>query len=172
MADILTPELIARAEQAGIKLEVVNGLPMWEVFPAVRHQKSIYRIQQTIARIQKSIQPNADDTPCGCHHYSDIYVKFPDGSFKRPDIAIFCTDQIEQDEAVTTVPQAVIEIVSVGYEVKDLELGPLFYLAQGVKDVVVLDPLTGTVIHSRRNGTVRHVSPTRIVLECDCEATV
>ncbi len=172
MANILTPDLIARAEQAGIKLEVVNGLPMWEVFPAVRHQKSIYRIQQTITRIQKSIQPNADDTPCGCFHYSDIYIRFPDWSFKRPDIAIFCTDQIEQDEAVTKVPEAVIEIVSVGYEAKDLELGPLFYLAQGVKDVVVLEPLTGTVIHSRRTGTQRYVSPARIVLECDCEVTV
>lgn len=172
MADILTPELIARAEQAGIKLEVVNGLPMWEAFPAVRHQKAIYQIQRTITRIQKSIQPNADDTACGCYHYADIYVKFPDGSFKRPDIAIFCTDQVEQDEAVTKVPEAVIEIVSVGYEAKDLELGPLFYLAQGVKDVVVLEPFSGTVIHSRRNGVVRHVSPARIVLECDCEATV
>lgn len=88
------------------------------------------------------------------------------------DIAIFCTDQIEQDEAVTKVPEAVIEIVSAGYEAKDLELGPLFYLAQGVKDVVVLEPLTGTVIHSRRNGTQRFVSPARIVLECDCEVTV
>ncbi len=172
MADILTRELIARAEQAGIKLEVVNGLPMWEAFPAVRHQKSIYRIQQTITRLQKSIQPNADDTPCGCFHYSDIYIRFLDGSFKRPDIAIFCTDQLEQDEAVTKVPEAVIEIVSVGYEAKDLELGPLFYLAQGVKDVVVLEPLTGTVIHTRRTGTVRHVSPARVVLECDCEVTV
>ncbi len=174
MKPILTPELIARAEEAGLKLEVINGLPVWETFPAVRHQKSIFRIQQSISilQIEKSIEPSADDIPCGCFHYSDIYVRFPDGSLRRPDIAIFCTDALEQDEAVTTVPEAVIEIVSAGYEAKDLELGPLFYLAQGVKDVVVFEPLTETVIHSRRTGMMRSASPTTISLECGCIVTI
>lgn len=172
MTTILTPELIARAEAAGLKLEVINGLPVWETFPAVRHQKSIFRIQQSITKISRSIQPQADDTPCDCFHYSDIYVKFPDGSLRRPDIAIFCTDQLEQDEAVTIVPEAVVEIVSAGYEAKDLELGPMFYLAQGVKDVIVFEPRTEVVIHSRRTGMSRSASPTTITLECGCSVTI
>jgi Putative restriction endonuclease len=74
---------------------------------------------------------------CACVHYADIYVAFPDGSLKRPDIAIFC----REPEA-----EAVIEVISQGYEFKDLELGPMFYLSQGVKDVVVLDPRSKAII--------------------------
>ena len=95
-----------------------------------------------------------------------------DGSLRRPDIAIFCTDQLEQDEAVTIVPEAVVEIVSAGYEAKDLELGPMFYLAQGVKDVIVFEPRTEVVIHSRRTGMSRSASPTTITLECGCSVTI
>ena len=49
--------------------------------------------------------------------------------------------------AVTVVPEAVVEIVSEGSELKDFEIGPVFYLAQGVKDVLVLDPDFDKIIH-------------------------
>ena len=62
---------------------------------------------------------------------SDVYVSFPDGSLKRPDIAIFCREPDEEDEAIKLVPEAVIEIVGKGYEAKDLELAPQFYLSPG-----------------------------------------
>jgi Putative restriction endonuclease len=67
---------------------------------------------------------------------------------------------------------AVIEVISQGYEFKDLELEPMFYLSQGVKDVVVLDPRSKAIIHSRRDGVVRLESPARIQLECGCECLV
>jgi hypothetical protein len=51
-------------------------------------------------------------------------------------------------------------------------LGPMFYLSQGVKDVVVLDPRSKAIIHSRRDGVVRLESPAKIQLECGCECTV
>jgi hypothetical protein len=171
MAEI-TRELLIAAEEAGIKLEIVSGLPMWEAFPAKRHQVSIDRIRQTIHKIGAAIKPLADDSPCGCFHFADVYIRFPDGSFKRPDISIFCKDPEEEDEAITAVPEAVIEVISKGYEAKDNEIGRLFYLAQGVKDVIVFDPATEFVTHARRDGAKRHTSPVEIALECGCRVTV
>ena len=59
-------------------------------------------------------------------------MQFSDGSLKRPDISIFCREPDEQDDAVTLVPEAVIEVVSKGYEAKDLQIAPDFYLSRGV----------------------------------------
>ena len=42
--------------------------------------------------------------------------------------------------------------VSKGYEKKDLELGPPFYLRQGVKDVIVYDPYTRVTKHFDASG--------------------
>ncbi len=104
----------------------------------------------------------------------DIYIAFPDGSLKRPDVSIFCNEppDNEKDSATTLIPEAVIEIVSKGYETKDLEIGPRFYLLHGVKDVIVHDPATLLVLHVRRNATLRLVSPVQIALECGCNVVV
>ena len=158
-----------RADELGIRLEIVAGLPIWEPHPLYRHQKAIDRIRATI---QKTSDPQAQQESCSCIHISDVYVNFPDGSLKRPDIAIFCQEPTEEDEAIKAVPEAVIEIVSKGYEAKDLEIGPHFYLSQGVKDVVVFDPYTLLVLHVRKDGVSRQVSPVEIVLECSCQCVV
>ncbi|MCA9968948.1 MAG: hypothetical protein KC425_01975, partial [Anaerolineales bacterium] len=65
-----------------------------------------------------------------------------------------------------------IEIISKGYEAKDLEIGPRFYLSQGVKDIVVLDPYTLVVLHLRPDGAARHVAPVQLTLQCGCRCTV
>jgi Uma2 family endonuclease len=153
-----------KAEELGIRLEVVGGLPIWEAHPVWKHQKAV-------DRIRGSIRKRATPT-CACVHAADVYVQFPDGSLKRPDVAIFCREPDEQEDAITLVPEAVIEVVSKGYEAKDLELGPRFYLSQGVKDIVVFDPATLLVLHVRRDGTSRQVSPHAIELECGCDVEV
>ena len=61
-----------RAEELGIRLEIVRGLPIWEAAPAYRHQKEVDRIRASIHR-----RPGAQ---CACVHASDVYVQFPDGS--------------------------------------------------------------------------------------------
>jgi Uma2 family endonuclease len=154
-----------RADELGIRLEIMGGLPIWEPAPLWRHQKAIDRVRATIA------QPPVS-SGCACVHASDVYVSFPDGSLKRPDIAIFCREPDEQDEAVTLVPEAVIEVVSKGYEAKDLEIAPHFYLSQGVKDVVVFDPATLLVLYVRKDRVARQISPVTIDLECGCRCTV
>ena len=153
-----------RADELGIRLEIVAGLPIWEPAPALRHQRAVDRVRASIA-------PRAG-TPCACVHVADVYVAFPDGSLKRPDISIFCREPTELDEAITLVPEAVIEVVSKGYEAKDLTIGPAFYLSQGVKDVIVFDPLTLSVLHARRDGSRRVASPIELELECGCNCLV
>jgi Uma2 family endonuclease len=99
----------------------------------------------------------------------DVYVQFASG-LKRPDISIFCREpeESEQDAALTMVPEAVIEVVSRGFEAKDLEVGPSFYLSQGVKDVVVFDPSTLLVLHVTRSKAERSTAPQTIELSCGC----
>ncbi len=167
MTTNLLDQLI-RADDAGVKLEIVRGLHLWEAMPAPRHQRAIDRIRATLTKIASDQSP----TNCGCFHLADVYVRFPDGSIKRPDISVFCQEPPENDEAITQIPEAVIEIVSPGYEDKDLEIGPPFYLSQGVKDVVVFDPRTLLVVHVRREKTTRQISPVTLTLECGCQCIV
>lgn len=157
------PDLL-RAEELGVRLEWVAGLPIWESAPVYRHQKEVDRIRATIAAVEGS--------DCLCVHAADVYVAFPDGSLKRPDISIFCREPDEQEEAVRLVPEAVIEVISKGFEAKDLEIGPRFYLSQGVRDVVVLNPYTAEVLHVRPDGERRLPSPAPLELACGCACIV
>lgn len=165
----MDPKFI-RAEELGIRLEVVSGLAIWEAHPVWRHQKAVDRIRGSIKAVPA--EPEDEDSKCGCVHAADVYVQFKDGSLKRPDISIFCEEPSDEDEAIRLTPEAVIEVISKGYEAKDLEIGPRFYLSQGVKDVVVFDPYTLVVLHVRDDGARRAVSPVTIQLECGCECTV
>ncbi|GAA6754901.1 hypothetical protein QT17_09010 [Thermus sp. 2.9] len=155
---------LLEADEIGLRLEWVGGLPLWEAHPTYRHQKAVDRIRQ-------SIRPT-EGSSCPCIHVADVYVRFPDGSYKRPDIALFCREPEELDEAITLLPEAVVEVVSRGYEAKDLEIAPRFYLSQGVKDVVVFDPSTLLVLHLRQDGAFRYVSPVELELRCGCRLTV
>lgn len=134
---------------------------------------AMLRRQEEIDRIRASIRSRQDaPVDCGCLHYAGIYVRFPDGSFKRPDVAVFCRRPDEDEEAVTLAPEAVIEVISKGYESKDLEIGSRFYVSQGVKDVIVFDPATLLVLHLRQDRAQRLVSPVQIDLVCGCRVTV
>lgn len=101
-----------------------------------------------------------------------MYIVFPDGTLKRPDISVFCREPDEDDEAITLLPEAVIEVISRGYEAKDLEIGPRFYLSQGVKDVVVFDPHTLVFLHLTPTSAARHISPVDITFACGCACRV
>ncbi len=156
---MLSDQLLS-ADQLGIRLEIVNGLHIWEAQPLYRHQKAV-------ERIAGSIRPAADNAGCECVHALDVYVAFPNG-LKRPDISIFCREPDEMDSPITLVPEAVVEVVSKGYEAKDLEIAPPFYLSQGVKDVLVFDPTTLMVLHVHQGSAERHVAPVEIALQCGC----
>lgn len=160
---------LLQADELGVRLEIVGGLPLWEPHPVWKHQKAIDRIRASIEPLSPSADPEGG---CPCLHISDVYIKFPDNSLKRPDVAIFCREPDEEEEAITLLPEAVIEVISKGYEAKDLEIGPHFYLSHGIKDVVVFDPYTLLVLHVRRDKVTRLVSLVTIDLECGCRCTV
>ena len=86
----LSPILL-QASELGIRLEIVNGLHIWEAQPVYRHQKHIERIVQGLAK--------ADDSKseCDCIHAVDVYIQFPNG-LKRPDISIFCREPSEEEQ--------------------------------------------------------------------------
>ncbi len=157
---------LLRSEELGIKLEIVNGLPVWEASPVIRHQTAVDRIRESIRQAETNAKT------CDCFHVADIYVQFPEGSLKRPDISIFCKTPADTDEAVKEIPDAVIEIISKGYEKKDLEIGVPFYIANGIKDVVVFNPYTDEVLHFRQDETRNLTSPIAIEFECGCICTV
>ena len=162
------PELIREAEQINVRLEMMNGIPVWEASPAFFHQWEL-------KRIEISIRPLAA-TVCACVSVSDVLFTFANASFKRPDIAVLrqLPDPLETEEALNIVPVAVIEIVSKNYEYKDLVLAPPFYLQNGVEDVIVFDPRSKVVLHYHRewNDPKRLQSPVRLELQCGCEVTV
>src|SRR2546423_10979059 len=93
------------AEDLGIRLESVGGWTVWEAHPVARHQKATDRIRASIR------PPKGMGLSCACYHLADVYIRFPDGSLKRPDISIFCREPDEEDEAITLVPEAVVEIL-------------------------------------------------------------
>lgn len=158
---------LLRSEQLGIRLEIVNGLPVWEASPVLKHQIAVDRIRESIKN------SGAADKSCDCFHAADIYIQFPDGSLKRPDISVFCKTPAETDEALKEIPDAVIEIIGKGYEKKDLEIGVPFYLANGIKDVVVFNPYTLEVLHFRDDGEKREmILPAAIEFECGCRCTI
>jgi Uma2 family endonuclease len=118
----------------------------------------------------KSSKPEVSS--CECIYIPDVYIHFPDGSVKRPDLSIFCERPKATQEALTVIPEAVVEVVSPGSELKDLQVGPPFYLMHGVKDVVAFDPRTSVVMHYRKTGLETLISPVTLRLECGCSITV
>jgi Uma2 family endonuclease len=157
-----------RADELGIRLEIVGGLPIWEPHPVYKHQKAVDNIRATIERMPADTETEA----CSCIHAADVYISFPDGSLKRPDISIFCREPEEDEEAIKMVPEAVIEVISKGFEAKDTEIGPQFYLAQGIKDIVVFNPYTLEVLHIRRDKASHYTSPVELEFLCGCKCKV
>jgi Uma2 family endonuclease len=159
-------KLILEADKIGVRLEIIGGLPVWETSPVYFHQIEIDRIRASIKRLETA---NSN-----CHHIAATLFRFKDGSYKRPDIAVLCATpkEEEMESALEYTPQAVVEVVSEGYEDKDLRFAPNFYLAQGVKDVLIYDPRAKLVWHHRVDGVERYAVPQEFNLECDCVCEV
>ena len=117
---VLTESELAQFEEAdemGIRLEMVSGQPFWEFQPNFEHQR-------ILGRIYKSIRPDPQATSnCACVEAMDVGIRFPDGSLRRPDLAIFCREP-ELRDLITLTPEAVIEIISERSREKDLTISP------------------------------------------------
>lgn len=155
--------LIHSADESLVKIEMTAGVPTWEAMATPRHQRILGEIFENVRRTGES--------DCGCHRYLDTYIRFADGSFKRPDLALYCVRLPDTDVATEVLPQAVVEIVSAGYEEKD-RIGLPFYLGQGIADVVVYDPRTGEVIHATPQSQTIHTAPVDLAFACGYVVTI
>lgn len=158
-------QLMERAEELGLRLEMTDTGIVWEAMPGLRHQ-------ELAIAIYGAIEPGSGGEDCDCYRALDVYVRFPSGVVKRPDVSIFCRRPAEDEGFVHVVPEAVVEITSPDSESKDLVAGPPLYLANGVKDVIVLHRSRGEVHHWTIAGSRRLVSPVTIHLACGCQVTV
>lgn len=82
----LLEEEFAGIDESGIRLERVGGLTVWETSPVYKHQSAVRRIQMAIRPAVVT------EDGCGCIWIADVSLAFPDGSQKRPDIAIYCRE--------------------------------------------------------------------------------
>lgn len=154
------------ADASGFKLEMTNGIPTWEAFPVYRHQKKIDAIRTGLK------PPLQMEGGCECVHVADLTIQFPDGSVKRPDIAIYCHEPVDQDTACNEIPEAVIEIISKGYEKKDTEISLPFYLSYNIPDIVLFDPETNRVSHYCNGQLSEYDSPVELTFACGCRTTI
>ncbi len=167
-----TLDLILQTDASGapVRLEFVRGHMKWEASPASRHQ-------MTAKAIEASLRPLGDQgKSCACFSLQDVLIRFPDSdhSLKRPDIAIFCERPPESDEALDMLPAAVVEIISLGYEEKDLGPdGAPFYLACGILDVLVVNPCDRAILHYRPDQPrVALHAPVTVALACGCTVRI
>jgi len=164
-------DMILQTDAAGapVRLEYVRGRLKVEASPASRHQMTAKAIEASLGPL-----PGSGDV-CACFSLQDVLIRFPDpdGSLKRPDIAIFRAEPPDSDEALDVLPVAVIEILSLGYEEKDLgPEGASFYLAY-VPDVLVVDPRAGIVHHYRADRPpTRYTAPITVELQCSCRVVL
>ena len=66
---------LVQADELGLRLEIVGGLPIWEPHPVLRHQRAIDRIRATIV---PSASTGEGDGECACISLTSILV-FPMG---------------------------------------------------------------------------------------------
>lgn len=157
--------LYALEEELGLRFELTDGGLTWETMPGSLHQRLVFDIQT-------SLRPAGTVVPgCECRQVADVDIVFPDGTVKRPDISVWCAWPKELEGFVHEIPEAVVEIVSPGYEAKDLVHGPPLYLRNGVKDVVVLDRANGATHHFRAGEHRVVPSPSAFDLACGCRIT-
>ncbi len=163
---MLTMEMEYLAHEAGIKLEFVNGLSIWEASPVKSHQKKIDQIRASLKPLYQ------DGGSCSCISYNDLTIQFPDGSITRPDISIFTQEPEEEDAFSTRIPDIVIAVLNPGFEKKDTEITIPFYLRNGIPDIVHFDPATNKVLHYRTGVATEYDSPVELTFACGCKATI
>ncbi|MCS7061628.1 MAG: hypothetical protein RMN25_10765 [Anaerolineae bacterium] len=67
-------EQLLRAEEIGVRSEIVAGLHIWEAQPLFRHQEQVDRIRASI-----HVRAPADQAGCDCFHIADIYMTLERG---------------------------------------------------------------------------------------------
>ena len=99
------------AREAGLKIEIA---------PSMIHQEDLGEIYKGTRQGARALEGG-----CGCFARFDALVRFSEGSYRRPDISIFCTRPPRLRAVATQVPTAVVEALSPSSMVKDTVLSPI-----------------------------------------------
>jgi Uma2 family endonuclease len=158
-------KIMSEAEDLGLGFELTEQGIVWEAMPGKRHQVLSFTIAS-------SIHSGGAGDRCDCFQARDVYIRFSRRVVKRPDISVFCREPQEEEDFIHSIPEAVIEITSPDSEGKDLVSGPPIYLANGVKDVLVLQRSQNLVHHWTLAGSRVLSSPTTVTLQCGCVVTL
>lgn len=158
ISDELLRAIVGESDHSVVKIELTDGAATWEAPFTMHHQSLVMEIQRSIR-----FAP-------GCQAIQNAYVRFPEGSFRSPDVAVYDRPVPDTDDATHVVPTAVIEVLSPGFEAKD-RLAVPFYLAQGVRDVLLVG-LEGEVIHITSQGQIVHTAPVDLTFACGCAVTI
>jgi hypothetical protein len=67
-------ERFLKANELGIRLEIMDGLPVWEPHPVLKHQLAVDRIRTTI---RKASEGDATAGLCEYLHVADVLSLFP-----------------------------------------------------------------------------------------------
>jgi Uma2 family endonuclease len=144
----------------------VNGISTVEPTPKSRHQEIVQNLLDSIyCRLGEA-------SNCDCVSIADARIRFPDGSRKRADIALFRGGGDESGEIITC-PQVVIEVLQSEFIAKDLVIGVPFYQRVRIPDIIVFDPEANVVRHWRNGGNEKsYTSPVTLDLLCGCTITI
>ena len=163
---LLENEMERLADDSGIKLGLVSGIPIWEAFPFFQHQEKTLDIQISLRDQARRSDASA------CISVADPTIRFPDGSIKRPDISVFCSRPVERKTVCTQIPEAVIEILNKGYEKKDNEVSLPFYLSWHIPYIALFNPESNRVSHYHDGQVDEYDSQVELTFACGCPATI
>ena len=141
----------------GKRIEVIDGNPVMQSAPGVRHQ-------QVLKRLLRKIDEFLDDKPCEVYPAPLELRLSPlndesDTNVYEPDLMVICDKSKLTDRGVAGPPDMVVEILSPSTARYDKINKLNNYLKAGVREYWIVDPAEGTVAaHFLKDGeyTVRY----------------
>ncbi len=118
----------------GFPCELIDGEFVREPAPVYRHQRVVARLMQTLLELV-----GAESVVS-----SPIDVVLDEFNVVQPDVAVF-TQALSPDLERVPLPALVIEVLSRATEGRDRTQKTALYLDRGVREVWLIDPITGTI---------------------------
>lgn len=141
----------ARADcEPGRTYELERGVVVVVDVPGVPHSRIVQRIRLALLKHQEA-HPAAVDLVAGG---TDSVMRMPRLITERhPDLVVYLRPPPTKDEQVWDrwTPEIVVEVVSRDSRKRDYQIKPADYLAAGVHEYWIVDPLTrNATLHARR----------------------
>ena len=126
----------------GTRAELIDGQIYYMAPPTRTHQKLLFSISRTIADYIDSKKGicEVDIAPFA------VFLNEDNQNYVEPDISIICDPDKLNDKGCNGAPDWIIEIVSPSSRRMDYITKTNLYMAAGVKEYWIVDPLRETVL--------------------------